>query len=242
MNAPYGLEVIENCVNCGLRKENAFCNLSLNVLMTFNEISHQHAYPGGSLLFAEGHVARGAFVLCSGKVKLSTTSREGKVLILKIADAGEMLGLSAAISGVPYEVTATTASPCRLNFLKTEALVNFVMRHGEAGLRAVRAVSKEYQDACQGIQEILLAPSSAGKIAKLLLSWSNNRNGSNPGKDKNAVRVRSVLTHEEIAQMIGASRETVTRVLSQLRRKQLISVEGATLVIRNRMGLEELAS
>jgi len=83
------------------------------------------------------------------------------------------------------------------------------------------------------IQEILLAPSSAGKLAKLLLSWAE---GNGDG------RVRSMLTHEEMAQMIGASRETVTRVMTQLKRKQLIRLEGTTLVIRNKTGLEQIAS
>ena len=82
-----------------------------------------------------------------------------------------------------------------------------------------------------------MAPSSAGKLAKLLLSWTpGNLNGDRE------VRVRSVLTHEEMAQMIGASRETVTRVLSDFKRKQIIKLEGSTLVIRNRPELEELAS
>ena len=124
----------------------------------------------------------------------------------------------------------------RVNFVQADALISFLRRHGEAGLGAAQAVSEEYQDACLDIQETLLAPSSAGKLAKLLLSWTNGHDGDRE------VRVRTVLTHEEMAQMIGASRETVTRVLSDLKKRQLIRLEGSTLVIRNRIGLEELAS
>jgi CRP/FNR family cyclic AMP-dependent transcriptional regulator len=234
MKLPYGLEIIENCVECKLRQ--GFCDLPTDALAAFNTLGHQHTYPGGSVLFMEGQQARGAYVLCSGKVKLSTTSREGKILILKMACPGEVLGLSAVISNRRYEVTATTAAPCRVNFVHAHALINFLRRHGEAGLRAAQAVSKEYQDACLDIQEILLAPSSAGKLAKLLLSWTNGNDGDRE------VRVRTVLTHEEMAQMIGASRETVTRVLSDLKKRQLIRLEGSTLIIRDRIGLEELAS
>lgn len=237
MKVPYGLELIENCSDCRLRSHGSFCNFSPEVLKQFNQISHRHTYPGGSVLFVEGQTARGAFVLCSGRMKLSTTSREGKVLILRIAGAGEVLGLSAVLSGVAYEVTASAAVPCRINFVRAEALLSFLRQHGEAGLHAARSVSNEYQDACHDIQEILMAPSSAGKLAKLLLSWTpGNLNGDRE------VRVRSVLTHEEMAQMIGASRETVTRVLSDFKRKQIIKLEGSTLVIRNRPELEELAS
>jgi CRP/FNR family transcriptional regulator, cyclic AMP receptor protein len=184
MKLPYGLEIIENCVECKLRQ--GFCDLPTNALAGFSALGHQHTYPGGSVLFMEGQQARGAYVLCSGKVKLSTTSREGKILILKMACPGEVLGLSAVISNRRYEVTATTAAPCRVNFVHGDALIGFLRRHGEAGLRAAQAVSKEYQDACLDIQEILLAPSSAGKLAKLLLSWTNGNHGDRE------VRVRTV--------------------------------------------------
>lgn len=233
MNAPYGLEVIENCRECKLR--HGFCDFPPETLKAFNALGHKQTYPAGALLFAEGQTPRGILVLCSGRVKLSTTSREGKILILKVAGPGDVLGLSAVLSNVFFEATAETVTPCRTNFIAREHLFSF-LHAGEAGLRAARAVSKEYQDACLEIQEILLAPSSAGKLAKLLLSWAD---GTLDGKEP---RVRSMLTHEEMAQMIGASRETVTRVMTQLKRKQLIRLEGSTLVIRDRPGLEQLAS
>jgi CRP/FNR family transcriptional regulator, cyclic AMP receptor protein len=235
MNAPYGLEVIESCADCKLR--HGFCDFSGETLRAFNAVGHKQTYPAGVLLFAEGQSPRGILVLCSGRVKMSTASREGKILILKVASPGDVLGLSAVLSGVPFEATAETVTPCRVNFVSRDHLANFLTRHGEAGVRAARAVSKEYQDACLEIQEILLAPSSAGKLAKLLLSWADgDGNGAGEG------RVRSMLTHEEMAQMIGASRETVTRVMTQLKRKQIIRLEGSTLVIRNRVGLEQLAT
>ena len=106
MNTPYGLEIIENCLSCKLRRKNWFCGLSPDVLKSFSAASHLSTYPGGAILFVEGQAPRGAFVLCSGKVKLSTTSREGKVLILKMAEPGEALGLSAVISATPYSAQA----------------------------------------------------------------------------------------------------------------------------------------
>ncbi len=92
MNTPYGLEIIENCVSCKLRRDKWFCGLSSEVLKAFSAASHLSTYPGGAVLFVEGQTPRGALVLCSGKVKLSTTSRDGKVLILKMAEAGRGAG------------------------------------------------------------------------------------------------------------------------------------------------------
>jgi CRP/FNR family transcriptional regulator, cyclic AMP receptor protein len=237
MNTPYGLEIVESCQTCKLKREDCFCSLSPNLLRSFSAISHQTTFPADATLFVEGQSPRGVFLLCSGKVKLSTSSRDGKVLILKMAGPGEMLGLSAVIAGTEYELTAETAVPCQVNFVPREPLVELLEKHGEAGLRAAQALSREFQSAYRDIHDLILARSSAGKLAKLLLSWTPTA-----ATGTKEIRVRSGLTHEEMAQMIGASRETVTRLLSDLRKKQLIRLEGSTLVIRNRTALEALAS
>lgn len=237
MRGPYGLEPIDDCRDCRFRSSGCFCNLSTTVLKDLAVVSHQSTYPGDAVLFVEGQVPRGVYVLCAGKVKLSTTSREGKMLILKLAQAGDVLGLSAAISGSAYEVTAETSGPCLVNFVERETLIRLIQRHGEIGLRAAEALSRQFQSAYRDVHDLVLARSSAGKIAKLLLSWSEPR----PETATDEIRIKSSLTHEEMAQMIGASRETVTRVLSSLKKKQLIRLEGSTLIIRNRPGLEALA-
>jgi CRP/FNR family transcriptional regulator, cyclic AMP receptor protein len=239
VNTPYGLEIIESCLSCKLRKDKWFCGLSPDVLKSFSAGSHPGTYPGGALLFVEGQLPRGAFVLCSGKVKLSTTSRDGKVLILKVAEAGEVLGLSATISGTCYELTAETAGPCHVNFVDRDALLRLMERTGEMGVHAAQELSKEFQSVYRDIHELVLARSSAGKLARLLLSWTTARERETGVSE---VRVRASLTHEEMAQMIGSSRETVTRLLSDLKKKEFIRLEGSTLVIRNRTALEALAA
>ncbi len=238
MNTPYGLEIVDSCLTCKLRRDHWFCGVSPNVLKLLSASSHLSTYPGGAVLFVEGQMPRGAFVLCSGKAKLSTTSREGKVLILKIAEAGEVLGLSAVISGEPFELTAETAGPCQVNFVEREVLMRLMEKNGEFGLHASQALSREFQSAYRDMHDLVLARSSAGKLARLLLSWTPIREKFEPHE----IRVRASLTHEEMAQMIGSSRETVTRLLSDLKKKELIRLEGTTLVIRNRTALEALAA
>jgi hypothetical protein len=90
MRTPYGLEIIESCMSCKVKREGFFCRFSAPVLRSMDEVSHHSVMPGEALLFVEGQTPRGVFILCSGKVKLSTTSKEGKVLILKQAEAGEV--------------------------------------------------------------------------------------------------------------------------------------------------------
>lgn len=239
MNTPYGLEMVDSCMTCRLRKNQWFCGLSTEGLRLLGDASHLITYPSGALLFVEGQSPRGAFILCSGKAKLSTTSREGKVLILRIAEPGEALGLSAVISGQPFELTAETTGPCQVNFVDREALLQRIEKSGELGLRSSQALSREFQAAYRDIHDLVLARSSAGKLARLLLSWGAHRERPLDGTE---VRIHPTMTHEEMAQMIGASRETVTRLIGDLKKRDFIRLEGSTLVIRNRVALEALAA
>lgn len=146
------------------------------------------------------------------------------------------MGLSAVISEQVYEITAETLGPCLVNFIEREGFLRLMEQSGELGLRSAQAVSREFQYAYREIHELVLARSSSGKLARLLLSWAGV--GQAVGRE---FRIQSPVTHEEMAQRIGASRETVTRLLSELRKKDLVKLEGSTLVIKNRVALEAMA-
>ena len=236
MNTPYGLNVVENCTTCKLRKDGWYCSLPEELMKAFSGHSHLTTYPGGAVLFVAGQLPRGAFVVCSGKVKLSTTSKEGKVLVMKIAEDGDVIGLSAMISGEAYEVTAETLTPCLINLVEREGLLRLMERSGELGLRSALAVSREFQAAYRDINDLVLVRSSSGKLARLLLSWA----GAEAATSEDA-RIQTPASHEETAQRIGSSRETVTRLLSELRKKDWIKFDGPTLVIKNRQGLQQMA-
>ena len=120
MNSPYGLPCIESCLSCKLRSGNFFCALSQESLAAFNQIKYATVFPKCAVIFVEGQSPRGIFMLCQGQAKLSTTSRDGKTFILRIAKPGEVLGLHAVLTGKPYEVTAETMQPTQLNFVDRE--------------------------------------------------------------------------------------------------------------------------
>jgi CRP/FNR family transcriptional regulator len=234
MNAPYNLDIVDNCNQCTHRDGSFFCGFSDCTLQALNEVSHKSVLPAGAILFVEGQSPRGMFILCSGKVNLSTTSREGKILILKTAESGEALGLSATVSGMGYEATAETATPCQLSFVDRKHFLELMQSHGEVGMHTAQSLSCDFQSAYRDIHDLVLTRSSKGKLARLLLSRSK-------GEDEAETRIHAAMTHEEMAQRIGASRETVTRLLSNLRKKRLIRLDGPTLVIRDRIGLKALA-
>jgi len=213
-----------------------FCSLSSSALESLGRVRCAIGYPKGAILFVEGQAPRGVFVLCKGRVKLSIGASDGKTLILRMAEAGEALGLGAAVSGNPCEATAETQEPCQVNFIKREDLARLMRMHSELALRAAEHLSETYNAAYREIRALMLSRGAAERFAKLLLEWSVKAGGTrHPGQ------LTLPLTHEEIAQMIGTSRETVTRLFGDFKKKQIIQQNGrATLVIRNRHVLETL--
>ena len=236
--SPYGLDIIESCLTCKMRADRIFCDLNTAALQAFETIKYATAYPKGAVLFVEGQSPRGIFVLCKGRVKLSICATDGKTLILKIAEPGEVLGLSATVSGKPYELTAETIDPCQVNFVKREDFLRFLRDHSDACFKVAEQLSDKYNNACHEVRSLGLSHSAGEKLAKLLLEWSS-RNGESV---KVEPRLKLALTHEEIAQMIGTSRETVTRLFADLKKRQIVQSKGSTLVIRNKAALKALAT
>jgi CRP/FNR family transcriptional regulator len=235
MRAPYGLEIIESCLSCPHREDRLFCNLPTAAVQRLAAITSASSYPKGATLFVEGQSPRGVFILCSGRVKLSTSSADGKTLILRISEPGEVLGLPATVTGKPYELTADVIEPTQANFISRQDFLLFLRENGEVGLRVAQQLGETYHSAVAEMRSIGLSHSVAEKLARFLLDLSPNDD-----KGKGEVKLTLTLTHEEIAQMIGASRETVTRLFGDFKKKQLVQVKGSTLIIKNKAGLESL--
>ncbi len=235
VRTPYGLNILDNCVTCPIRGEHLFCNLSLRAGQRLNEIKSTAVYPKGAMLFIEGQQPRGVFVLCLGKAKLSTSSREGKTIITKLSESGDVLGLNAVVSNRPYEVTAEMMEPGQANFIPRDSLLQFLKEFPEVALAVSQQLSRNYYVAYEEIRTLGLAASPTEKFAKLLLSWSTKGT-----QDDGSSQVKLTLTHEEIAEIIGTTRETVSRLFSEFKKKQLFQLKGATLVIRSRFALEKI--
>lgn len=238
MPTPYNLDIHNNCSDCDVRGSRVFCNMSTSTVSALDSIKFTGVYPKGSLLFVEGEQPRGVFILCSGRAKLTTSSTEGKILIVKIAEAGEVLGASATILGKPYEVSAETIEPAQLNFVKREDFLKFLNVYSEACMHTAQQLSEKYHSAQREIRSLGLSQTTGEKLAKLLLDWCD-RNGEETPK---GIRLKVLLTHEEIAQMIGTTRETVTRLLSDFKRRKVLDVKGSTVVVTSKDALLGMVS
>ena len=237
MPTPYNMDIQQSCVTCTLRKTCSFCDLSPDAIKSLESVKFTSVYPKGSLLFVEGEKPRGVFILCSGRAKLTTSSSEGKTLIAKIAESGEILGVSAAILGTPYELSAETLEPSQINFIRTEDFMAMLGRYPEASMRAAQQLSATLQAAQRQIRNLGLSQTTTEKLARLFLDWCDKGEQTQKG-----VRLKVLLTHEEIAQRIGTTRETVTRLISEFKRKKLIDVKGSTVLVPVPEGLLSMVS
>jgi CRP/FNR family cyclic AMP-dependent transcriptional regulator len=238
MPSPYNIQIQNSCATCTRGTDQLFCNMSAEAMKTLDAIKFTSVYPKGSILFVDGEEPRGVFILCSGRAKLTTSSSEGRTLIVKIAEAGEVLGASATILGRPYEVSAETLEPSQLNFIKRDDFLRFLNTHTEACMHTAQQLSEKYQSAQREIRSLGLAQSTGEKLGKLLLDWCALHGETTP----KGIRLKVLLTHEEIAQMIGTTRETVTRLLSDFKRKKIVEVKGSTIVILQKSELEKMVS
>ena len=185
----------------------------------------------GKVLFVEGEPARGIYILRTGSATVSISSSEGRIVTPRLAQAGDVLGLNSVLRCSSYDATVKTLEPCRTDFIPRTALIE-LMERSHAGARAVlRILSHELAELTERTRSLLLPQTASARLARLLLEWS-----------KKSVRIDRVFTHEEIAQMICSSRETVTRLLASLSSRKLIEVKPDCILIRDHAALERMAA
>jgi CRP/FNR family transcriptional regulator len=235
-SSPYGFEIVENCSNCELRDEKFFCSVGAAAVRAFDQISVASVYPAGSVLYVEGQAARGVFMVCRGRAKLSIASRDGKSLITRVAHAGELLGVGSAILGAPYQATVETLEACQIRHVKREEFLHFIKEHADACYRVTEQLSRECHDASDHIRSLGLSHSASEKLAHLILSWCDEGGKESP----QGTRVKMLMTHHEVSQLIGTSRETVTRILGEMRERGILSIRGSTMIVHNRAALEAM--
>ncbi len=224
------------CENCKLRSNGFLCHLSPAAAKEFESIKFSSFYPAESVLFFENEAARGVFLVCSGQVKLSVSSKGGKTLTLRIARPGDILGLSAAMSGIPYEVSAETLHPSQVVFIRREDFLRFVNRFPEVYQAVIRQLNSQYADACEQLRTVGLSTTAHEKLARLFLHWSSEETPTPEG-----AKIKVPLTHEQIAECIGTTRETITRTLSDFKNRHLVMFKGTTVMIPSRSALQAMS-
>jgi CRP/FNR family cyclic AMP-dependent transcriptional regulator len=166
MGSRYGLKMIQSPSASLARRGEVLCDSLASSLTVLDTIIPPVAYPKGAVLFMEGQTACGIFAVCSGQVKLYTSSLEGKAIILRIAEAGELLGLPATLSGRPCEVTAEVSEQARVNFIPRPAFLRFLNAHPEAVIQVAQFLTDSHYADHEVIQSLGLSRSASEKLAR----------------------------------------------------------------------------
>jgi CRP/FNR family transcriptional regulator, cyclic AMP receptor protein len=154
----------QSCFDCLLRPDRLFCDLPADALEAFDSLKTIALYPRGTSLFHEGQSARGIFVLCEGRAKLSICSEAGKRLTLRIAAPGEVLGLSASLSGGTHEVSAEMLDDGRVALVQRKELLKFLRNHREVCLQVVHLLSQDLHNAYERVRSIGLARTRRARV------------------------------------------------------------------------------
>ena len=212
-------------------------NSPLRAIPGIDRVSRTRIYPRGAVVFHEGNIARGVYVLSSGRAKVSISSADGKKLIIRLARAGDVLGLYAGLTGRPFEATAEMVEGGRVDFISRADLLNLMGQQTALNADLVEMFSRQFSEFVDNTRMLLLSESALEKLARLLVRWGRDFGE----RTSEGIRVKLLLTQEEIAQIIGASRETVTRLFSTLKRDQIIRVKRDSMWIRDSAALASIA-
>jgi CRP/FNR family transcriptional regulator, cyclic AMP receptor protein len=214
-----------------------FNKLTPAALQDFLSMQFPSSYAANVVMFSEKDPVKGIFIVIEGEVKVSINSSEGRRLSLSIARKGEILGLASTLSGSPYDVTAETLYPAKVAHIGRRDFLNFLARHPEAYQTVIEELSRNVSKACDQLRTVGLSATAPEKLARLLLDWSNGGQATECG----GARFRFSMTHEEIGEFIGASRETVTRTLSTFKTRRLVAFQGSMLTIPSCTALADYA-
>ena len=203
-----------------------------------DDASLSSTYKSGTVLFREGQEVRGVYLVRTGSVKLSVSSAQGKVIVLRVARPGDWVGLSAALKNHPQESSAETISQSRLTFLSLSAFTAAMATKTDFNQSVMAALNHDLLETIALIRMVLLSKSAEEKLARLLMKWCDEFGIQEP----DGIRIEHTFSQYQIAEMISVSRETVTRLLSDFSRRGIIRSEPDSFLISSRRSLSSLVS
>lgn len=196
------------------------------------------SYPRGAWLCAEGSPATGVYIVRSGRVKETLSSSDGKKLIVRVLGPGQIVGLTAVLSGHLYDVTAEALELTQAEFISAKDFLHNMESSPQMGLSVVSQLSQNCKDVYDNLRRLTFPANVTQRLARLVQEWYQR---ALPGKEGQECRFQVTLTQEEIAQMVGSTRETVSRILMDFRRKGWLRAKGVTWVVTNPGALLRLA-
>jgi CRP/FNR family transcriptional regulator, cyclic AMP receptor protein len=234
-----------SCLSCTTKGSHCFCALDRSALQRLDGLGSWMRLDAHQPLLQEGSASNHVYVICRGTIKLTTSSYDGRLLILRIVGPGDVLGLAAVLKQNPYETSAETLEPCEIKSIPRTQFLQFMEEFQGVSRNSLKAIAQEYHSTVVTARRLALSGSAAAKLASVLSDWGElilaGQHNDACAHPMNEVSFNMKLTHEELGHMAGVSRETVTRVLLAFRRDGLLRIESDRMTLPDMARLKEQA-
>jgi CRP-like cAMP-binding protein len=214
-----------------LQKVPLFSQLAPAELQRVVDVARERAYPKNSVILFEDDPGDALYVVAQGQVKVVLIGEDGREVILSVLGAGEFFGEMALIDDEPRSAHVIAMEDSGLLVLRREDFQGILRQSPGIALALLRELSRRLRRVDEKVGSLVLLDVN-GRVAQLLLDLADEEKGD---------RITRRLTHHTIAQMIGSSRETVSRTMRELVDKGLILVSRRDIIIRDRSTLEAAA-
>lgn len=222
-----------SCMACKLRSQNHFCNLPDEAITELDRIKEIRIFTPRTTLFTEGKPLDEVMIVCEGKAALLMSSSTGNTLMLGLSEPGEVLGLSSVVSDRRHEVSAEALGNVHAAAIPRGLFLAFLERFPAASANAAKELGDKVNRAYDRLR--LTAPGLS--VRQKLAAWLLQIQGHRP----ESTEVLPIpLTHERIAQFLGVSRESVTRALSDMKKRRVLEVRGIHFHVRDAAYLQRL--
>jgi CRP-like cAMP-binding protein len=217
-----------------LANKTLFAELDDVALKDLAERTVQRRYRKGSVIFVQGEQGERCFAIVSGSVKISAYHSDGREAVLAMLGPGDVLGELSPFDEAPRSADATAAEDTELLSLDGDALRLAIRKHPEIGLALLRVLSKRLRTANESFQDVAFFD-VGGRLARRLAELASLHGVEQQG----GVLIDMAISQERLAQMIGATRESVNKALAALTRRGLVKRAGRRYVVSD---IEELRS
>ena len=197
--------------------------------------SHARAYGAGEVIFEKGSPGQGLMAVLSGRVRISSPSPEGREIVLNIIHPGQIFGEIALLDGKERTADATAMEACELLILERRDFVPFLEKHPDICLRLIAVLCERLRRKTEQVEDVLFLDLQA-RLAKTLLHLVD----AHGRPVSNGVALGAKLSQRDLANMIGASRESVNRQLSLWEEEGLISRDRGAITILDSAALQML--
>ncbi|RCW50506.1 MULTISPECIES: Crp/Fnr family transcriptional regulator [unclassified Halanaerobium] len=215
----------ENTEKC-LKELTVFARLDPEELRLICEKSYAKIYKKGEVIFFENDSVKKLYMLINGKVKLTMLSEEGKEKVLTILQEGDIFGEISLFDEDPHPLTAETLDDARLLIIPWKDMENIILERPSLAIKIIEALSKKTRLLTSQVRELVFQD-AAGRLASLLARLSDDFGRE---VDQGTV-IDLVLTHQELANLIGSSRVTVTKLINRFIDDGIIKIVKRKIII-----------